>query len=176
MLVAATAADSFDRQEHSAIKRHLPTTRLLNWPFQKMLFSRKSQPAGNVSKLEVLYHQCQQSCGKAPRSLHPRVHQYQLTYEPIRAFTLIWLPAWPHFWVLQNNPKVGKTVYLHANPGTRVQKNTTNLGSSMYLQVWVQIDNFLNKENCQKLFLKSNKKICKFFQVGFKYFECHWNH
>ena len=43
-----------------------------------------------------------------------------LMYEPVRAFTLIWRRAWPHFGVLQNSSKMGKTVFLHAYPGTWV--------------------------------------------------------
>ena len=38
-----------------------------------------------------------------------------IVYEPIQPFILIWLPACPHFWVFQNSPKMGKTVYLHAS-------------------------------------------------------------
>ena len=41
-------------------------------------------------------------------------------YEPVRAFTLIWRPALPHFGGFLNSPKMGKTVFLHAYPGTWV--------------------------------------------------------
>ena len=53
----------------------------------------------------------------------PKRHKYTFKfdiYEPVQAFTLIWQPVWPHLGVLQNSPKIGKTVYLYAYQGTWV--------------------------------------------------------
>ena len=39
-------------------------------------------------------------------------------YEPVQAFTLIWLPPWAHFRVLKNTAKTGKIMFFHTCQGT----------------------------------------------------------
>ena len=42
----------------------------------------------------------------------------KVAYEPVQAFTLIWLPPWVHFRVLQNTAKTGKIMFFHTCQGT----------------------------------------------------------
>ena len=39
--------------------------------------------------------------------------KYCVTYEPVRAFTMIWRPAWPYFGVLQNSQNEQKFHMMH---------------------------------------------------------------
>ena len=74
-----------------------------------------------------------------------------------RAFTLIWLPTWPHFEVLQNSPKVDKTVYLHAKLGTWVWKKTQWFSFINVFKILSTNRQFTK----QRILLKTALQICK---------------
>ena len=60
--------------------------------------------------------------------------------------------------------KTGKTVYLHVYPGTWVQNSTTNSGSLMYFEFWVQRGTILKKIILLMFALKICKSLVDFFK------------
>ena len=63
------------------------------------------------------------------------------------------------FWGFPKQSKTGKTVYIHAYPGTWAYNNTNNSGSSMYFEFWVQRGTILNKQYSWRLHLKYEQAL-----------------